>query len=265
MSLFRIVDPPFFCLRLIKYRFSVYTYRANANKRNTKESKHMAVTLTTTKDNAEQYLKVLVYGDAGVGKTVLASTVEDGLIVSAESGLLSLRKFDLPVATVESIDDVTEIFEDLRDRNEGFEDFKWVCLDSITEIGEQVLGFEKTQTKDPRQAYGALIDQMNGLLRGFRDLPMNVYMSCKQRRIEDSNTGAVRYLPMMPGKALGEQIPYLFDEVFCLRTQRTKDGSIARFLQTQDDSSYTAKDRSGELERAEDPDLQAIHDKIFGE
>lgn len=223
----------------------------------------MAIKLTNTRDAARTNgIKVLVYGQAGSGKTSLcATTGGTPIIISAEGGLLSLRASDIPVIEVSSIADVHEAYAFLMSP-EGAH-FDWVCLDSISEIAEVVLNAEKKATKDPRQAYGALTEQMTDLLRAFRDLPgRNVYMSAKQERTKDELSGAVLYGPSMPGQRLGQGLPYLFDEVLCLRIEKDTEGKTVRALQTQPDFQYGAKDRSGALDAFEPPNLAAIAAKI---
>ncbi len=223
----------------------------------------MAIKLTTTREAARSNgVKILTYGQAGAGKTTLcATTGGTPIIISAEGGLLSLRASDIPVIEVSSIADVHEAYAFLMSP-EGAH-FDWVCLDSISEIAEVVLNAEKKATKDPRQAYGALTEQMTDLLRAFRDLPgRNVYMSAKQERTKDELSGAVLYGPSMPGQRLGQGLPYLFDEVLCLRIEKDAEGKTVRALQTQPDFQYGAKDRSGALDAFEPPNLAAIAAKI---
>lgn len=223
----------------------------------------MAIQLTTTKDAAQHGIKVLVHGPAGAGKTVLASTTgEPTVIISAEAGLLSLRHVDIPVINVNSLQDVQDAYSHLSGKDG--ESYSWIALDSISEIAEQVLSYEMKQTKDPRKAYGELSSQMMDLLRAFRDLPKNVYMSCKQVRVEDDD-GRTLYGPMMPGQKLAQQVPYLFDEVFALRVEKDAEGNPTRWLQTSPDIKHTAKDRSGALELFEPADLSAIAAKIRGD
>ena len=226
----------------------------------------MAVKLTSTREAARTNgVKILVYGQAGAGKTRLCATTGGRpIIISAESGLLSLRGTDIPVIEVSSIADVHEAYAYLVSPEGSVYD--WVCLDSISEIAEVVLNFEKKAAKDPRQAYGALTEQMTDLLRAFRDLPgRNVYMSAKMERTKDEHTGAVLFGPSMPGQRLGQGLPYLFDEVLCLRVEKdATTGATVRALQTQPDFQYGAKDRSGALEAYEAPDLGAIAAKIAG-
>lgn len=218
--------------------------------------------IKNTKQAAQHGVKCLVYGQSGAGKTRLCSTVEAPLIISAEAGLLSLRDHDLPYVEVNSMDELREVYSFVTSSKEA-DQFNWIMLDSISEIAEVVLAAEKAKSRDPRKAYGELQDQMTSLMRSFRDLPRNVYMSAKCERVQD-DSGALMFQPSMPGNKLAQQIPYLFDEVFALRVHKNEDGTISRALQTASDGSYTAKDRSGALETYESADLGAIYRKIRG-
>lgn len=225
----------------------------------------MSIRLTTTREAAQiNGLKVCVYGASGAGKTRLcATTGEPTVIISAEAGLLSLRDTDIPVIEVATIGDVHDAYRFIAESDDA-KDFRWVCLDSVSEIAEVVLSAEKKATKDPRQAYGALQEQMTDLLRAFRDLPgRNVYMSAKLDRQKDELTGAMLYQPSMPGQRLGQALPYLFDELFVLRVEKDQEGNPSRWLQTGGDLQYVAKDRSGALDQFEQPDLAAIAAKIL--
>ena len=225
----------------------------------------MAIEFTTTREHAMNGVKCLIYGESGAGKTTLCRTLphDETIIISAESGLLSLRKVEIPVIKVTSMDDVREAYAFLISE-EGAR-FKNVCLDSITEIAEKVLAHEKSVAKDPRQAYGALIDHMTDIIKSFRDLPgRNVFMAAKQARVKDDATGFMLFGPTMPGSKLGPAIPYLFDLVGVLLTHRDEDGEVHRVIQTSGDVQYVAKDRSGELDLHEDPDLSAIFAKMQG-
>lgn len=224
----------------------------------------MGIKITSISEALENNgLKILVHGMAGSGKTVLcATTGKPTLIVSAESGLLSIAGAPDHIKTtvVKTIAELEEVYDYVE---QNIDDFEWVCIDSISEIAEVLLAEEKRISKDPRQAYGNLSDRMLGILRSFRDLPnMNVIMSCKQQLVTDADTNTSRYLPLLPGKSLTNSIAYLFDEVFALRVEKDDDGEDYRTIQTGRDRNYEAKDRSGVLEMFEEPSIRKIAEKI---
>lgn len=225
----------------------------------------MAIQLRSTRDAALDGIKLLVHGPAGAGKTTLcATTGASTLIISAESGLLSLRQHDIPVIEVKSLDQLYEAYAFVASDPQG-QAFEWVCLDSISEIAEVVLNNAKKTAKDPRQAYGALAEQMTDLLRAFRDLPgRNVFFSCKQERTKDEQTGSMLYHPSMPGNMLKQGIAYFFDEVLALRVEQDEEGKPVRWLQTSRDYNFECKDRSGALDMFEPPHLGDIAAKIKG-
>lgn len=241
----------------------------------------MALNFTTAEQaSASNGVKCLVYGPAGAGKTMLTATLPTPILISAESGLLSLRKanlervfgegnpyisYHIPVITISSVDDLTQAYQWCTQSAE-VKGFQSIALDSISEIAEVVLNNAKRQVKDPRQAYGELIEKMEMLIRFFRDIPeKNVYFAAKMEPQKDELTGVVKYMPSMPGSKLGVKLPYFFDEVFRLGINKDQQGNMFRFLQTQPDIQYEAKDRSGALAPMEAPILSAIFAKILGQ
>lgn len=223
----------------------------------------MALVFTNTSAaSLDHGVKMLVYGDAGVGKTMLAATLPTPVILSAESGLLSLRKFNIPVIGITTVEDLQEAYKWATGSAEA-KGFQSIAIDSITEIGEVVLANAKRQVKDPRQAYGELIEKMETVIKLFRDLPQkHVYMSSKMEYNKDETTGISTYGPAMPGAKLAQKMPYLFDFMFRLGINKTTDGSSYRFLQTQPDMKYGAKDRTGALAQIEEPHLGKIILKV---
>lgn len=222
----------------------------------------MAIKLTSTKQ-AGSHVKTMVHGPSGIGKTFLTASISDNVIISAESGLLSVADFDIPVIEVSSVSDCWEALAYVQGSAEA-KNFNCVSLDSITDIAEVMLIEYKKEFNDARQAYGKLADDMGDLIRAFRDLPeKHVYVTAKQQAVVDEYSGLTRYMPTMPGKNLTNGLPYFFDEVLALRIKEEEDGKIWRYLQTAADVQYTAKDRSGKLDVIEKPDLGHIFKKIL--
>jgi len=79
-----------------------------------------------------------------------------------------------------------------------------------------------------------------------------------------TDTGAMICGPMMPGAKVGPQLPYLFDEVFMLGIESPPGQPSYRYLRTQPDFTYDAKDRSGRLDVIEEPNLTKVITKILG-
>ena len=223
----------------------------------------MAIQLKKTGSlSADSGQKILVYGQAGAGKTSLIKTLPNPIVLSAEGGLLSIQDADLPYLEIASMDDLREAWVWLgTDEGRGYES---VALDSISEIAEVCLNAEKKATKDPRQAYGAMQEQMADIIRAFRDLPgRHVLMTAKLEKSQDE-MGRILYAPSMPGNKTGQSLPYFFDEVLALRVERDADGNTQRALMCDSDGLWLAKDRSGKLDAWEAPDLGAIIAKIGG-
>ena len=222
----------------------------------------LAISVKTTGSLSANGVKMLVYGQAGAGKTSLIRTLPDPIVLSAEGGLLSIQDADLPYIEIASMDDLKEAFEWMS-TPEGL-NFKSVALDSISEIAEVVLNHEKKIAKDPRQAYGAMQEQMADIIRAFRDLPgRHVYMSAKLEKSTDE-MGRILYAPSMPGNKTGQSLPYFFDEVLALRVEKDADGNTQRAIMCDSDGLWLAKDRSGKLGAWEAPDLGEIIAKIGG-
>lgn len=223
----------------------------------------MAIKLKSTRGLHAQGVKLLVYGQAGAGKTSLIKTLPSPVVLSAEGGLLSISDADIPFIEINSMATLEEALNWCA--SEEAAGFQSVALDSISEIAEVILGHEKRVAKDPRQAYGAMQDAMAYVIRAFRDLPgKHVYFSAKLEKAQDE-MGRILYAPSMPGNKTGQALPYYFDEVLALRVEKDADGSTQRALMCDSDGLWIAKDRSGKLDAWEAPDLGALIAKIGGE
>lgn len=223
----------------------------------------MAIQLKRTGELASSGVKLLVYGQAGAGKTTLIPTLPNPVVLSAEGGLLSIQDADIPFLEVSSMDELRGAYQWLTESDEA-KQYKSIALDSISEIAEVVLNTEKKISKDPRQAYGAMQEQMADIIRAFRDIPNHhVYMSAKLEKTQDE-MGRVLYAPSMPGNKTGQALPYFFDEVLALRVEKDAEGNTQRALMCDSDGLWLAKDRSGRLEAWEPPHLGEVIKKIGG-
>jgi len=221
----------------------------------------VAINLKSTGNLAGNGVKLLVYGQAGAGKTSLAPTLPNPIVLSAEGGLLSIQDAELPYIEITTMVELQEAYKWLAESAEAAQ-FESVAIDSISEIAEVCLNYEKKVNKDPRAAYGAMQEQMADIIRAFRDLPAkHVLMTAKLEKTQDE-MGRILYAPSMPGNKTGQSLPYFFDEVLALRVEKDADGFAQRALMCDSDGLWLAKDRSGKLESWEAPDLTVIINKI---
>jgi hypothetical protein len=120
-----------------------------------------------TTQRRERYLKLLIYGNYGVGKTTLAGTATDVegmgdvLIINAEAGDLSLAEFEgLDEITVQDFRTLGRINEFLKQhckaRDEG-------DTDKLKQLEAAVRGCEAKDIKEPREYRTVIIDSLTEL------------------------------------------------------------------------------------------------------
>lgn len=207
----------------------------------------MGITITTLDEAiGDSDPKIIIYSDAGVGKTTMAGTLPGRvLILSAEDGLRSLKLFPaserkrISVAEVKDTDDLKDAYSKLQS---GALKFDWVVVDSISEIAEMMLREYKRKDKDPRQSYGKVDDHIVGMLTDFRDLPCGVLFIAKEHVIKRQigETEVDYYNLLLPGQRLTTNVPHLVDNVWRLIAKGEK-----RYIITKNDGRSRAKSRDG--------------------
>lgn len=209
-------------------------------------------------------IKVTITGESGSGKTFQTASLSRPFVISSENGLLSLRNFDIQYVEISSIEELAEV-KQLLITQEVWESFDTLVIDSVTDIAERCLLTLKKSVKDARQAYGQMMDKvMDELLSLCSIKGKDLVCIYKLGRIQDPLTGKVSYSADVPSDKFASKMPYLFDEVFVLKSEIDAEGNVNRYFQTFNDGHYTAKDRSGCLEPYEPADLGAIIRKIKG-
>lgn len=219
----------------------------------------MAIKIQKTSDIVVDAVKTVVFGGPGTGKTRLCATAPNPLIISAESGLLSLAETDCEYIEVRNLAEFDEAYRFMKGSKEA-DQYETCGLDSLSEIAEVLVAELKPQFKDGRQAYMALADRMMPMLRKFRDLKgKHTIFTVKLERVTNEESGITTEEMLMPGRVLGLQIPYMIDELFKLDVDRKGKA----FLQTAPNRMSFCKDRSGALDNPESPDMTAIINKIM--
>ena len=230
----------------------------------------------TTKSFSTDFgVKILIYGPSGAGKTYAASTLQGfkPVIISAESGTLSLRKFDIPMIDiakddsgkpVEMKDRIARLLEVFKFLKLGQHPFDTIYLDSLTEVSQCLMAYLKNKYPDKKDSlpmYGENAEVMMKIIREFRDLKYNVIVTALSS-IDKDDVGRRFSSPDVVGK-VSQNLPQLFDEVFYLHHKQDESGNMVRKFQTVPTEGIASpKDRSGILESFEEIKLGEIINRV---
>ena len=217
--------------------------------------------IKNTSNIETQGINALVYGQSGCGKTYQIQSLEDCLILSAEDGLLSLKGTNIEYIDISSLQDLREAYSFIQKSKDATR-YQTIAIDSISEVAERILQDEKKRLKDARAAYLVMQDSVIDVIRSFRSIKKNIYVTAKIEKIQD-DVGRVMFAPSSPGTKLSNLLPYHFDEVFALKSE-VIEKTTERFFICGNDQNYVAKDRSGILNHIENLSINEIFKKIRG-
>lgn len=213
-------------------------------------------------------VKVLVYGEAGSGKTVFAAGFPgptlyfdfDNKVSSAarfysadNERLSQIEVINLaPQIAKNPIDSfLAEIDKLSKMQRSGEYAYKTVVIDSITTFSAAVLnsivstnpGIKRTMNKQGPQPglqdYGILRREFQKLIPGLLSLDINVVMLGHIATDKDETTGEIVRGVLMDG-SFSQQLPIYFDEVYRAYVEE-KDGKRRFMAQTQSDARFKCR------------------------
>jgi hypothetical protein len=235
----------------------------------------------------EPYLKVLVYGAPGAGKTTLACSghahpkMGKTVVANIEGGMLSVSKTSaLTTDQLRTMAELEELFACIAHRKAGFEDVRTIVIDSGTELQTVLLdeivddaskrgGKARTGPDDVQlQDYGTCTKRMQRLFRQFRDLPCHVIVTALVREVfppatrQRPNPAPVTAHPDFTRKLSNSVMGY-FDHVWYMWREDDK-----HYLLTQDAGIHRGKTRGPNFAAAlgpkvENPNLGVLLDTLI--
>lgn len=205
--------------------------------------------IQNTKDLSQKGVSMIIYGDAGVGKTHLIGTLPEGelLVIDVDGGLETFRGMNVnhDYKEVRSMGDIVEMLDWLKT---GQHKYKHIAIDNLSEL-------EKTMTialMDARgqqfirlKEYGDTAQKMREYVRKYRDLTeqgVNVFFLAWEMplEIESGEDGISTKAAPFLGKKFTLEASGLVDATGRLLIS-PKDGK--RYLSFKGDSRFIAKTR----------------------
>ena len=208
-------------------------------------------------------IKVLLYAHHGFGKTYQCRNFQErygkGLILSGESGLKSVEDVSIDYVPFTSWDGEVDpdqgiysfksIINMIKDEDFRKQNYKWIAIDSITELSEQLVAHlekEHEGNSNGFQMWGDYNRLMLGALKWIRDLPIHVYVTCLAGEEKDAND-VTQYWPLIKGSKISKQVPALFDHVLCgvRGTEKNDQGTpkVKRYVVTDEVAGWHGKVR----------------------
>lgn len=159
-------------------------------------------------------VKMLIFGPPKRGKTRMLSTASETLILSTDSGCLSLDDVDTPVWDATNADEIDEFFAWFTSSNEAAQ-FKTLAIDDLTALAVHYLNrYLESKSSAGNQAHGQkAYGSMAEIVLKFINYiyfkkGLNVIAIAKEER---DDTGIKR--PLFPGRVLPYEIPHKFDTI----------------------------------------------------
>jgi hypothetical protein len=233
------------------------------------------------------YLNAMIYGESGVGKTLLggmAAFVPEMaplLVIDIEGGTHTLSHLDTDqILVVPDPDeqrplrwtDIQKIYNDLYN---GRHPFKTVMVDSGTEaqalnIGH-LLGYDgkvNLAADLPKfEEWNETTTHMRRFFRAFRDLRMNFICTALTYESPDPRTAKADNPRMVirPNftQKLRSEVPAFFDTVLYMYSKINGEANT-RYVQTDKDNYVSAKCRFPGIKRSiKDPTIESLYDMLI--
>jgi nicotinamidase-related amidase len=228
-----------------------------------------------TADEPHPYVKGVLHGDPGSGKTRTAGEFPKPLIIALEPGYTVLKQLpnadDIKIVhIVDKMDAEGKLERSVLQQvwdvylwlKAGEHDRETVVIDTGTELHKAILD---AVMRKPRHRsspnvpetddYIEVASKMKALIRYFRDLPMHVIWTCHSKEVKDKQGATTGIKPDLSDKLVNELAGAADFVLFCRVIEQpvpeAEGGGTRTWYtgQTQPINGVTAKDRSDRLRK----------------
>jgi hypothetical protein len=213
-----------------------------------------------TNDATSKFENTLIYGLAGSGKTPIAATAPDTIIIASEPGLKSLSYLKLPYIIAPTYEQANDALKWCQQSNE-VKKFRNIFYDSASALSENILFAEKKRSSDARKYSPETYSKTMEIVKGFQNIrDKNVIMTCRAIMIDG------KAVPFAAVPKLGPAFPYDFDNVFYItrHTDPNTGNEYSALRCRANDACEVARNRGGRLSLWEPADLTHIFNKSNG-
>ncbi len=174
----------------------------------------------------KKHLKVMVFGQAGSGKTTFALTAPNAAVIDTERGtdMYAGRDGIAPFGVLRA-NTIAAIKDAIKFLKTGKHDYQTVILDSITPAYDVLVSaVEASAGKMTYREWGVVKRRMNELYNMLLDLPMHVIVTARESTEYETVNGEMKKVGT---KHDGDKsLPYAFD--FILQMNRDKSGTVIK-------------------------------------
>jgi phage nucleotide-binding protein len=212
---------------------------------------------------------ILLYGDAGRGKTWLAASISEVkdfgpvLLIDVEGGSSAIaRDFkDVDVIQIEKHEQFQQVFDWLLS---GETKYKTVIVDTIGVVMDRAEKFfgEKPENKGNKFGkWGDLKNWANDVFRAFHTAPFVSIVIAHALDDKDENSGAIKTTAMLPG-SFKSTLPSIPDIVGYMTIEVSEDGKPQRVLVVGQSDRLVTKNRFGLPAKIYNPSMKSIMETI---
>lgn len=200
--------------------------------------------LTYTDDVSMQFMRALVYGPTGSGKTRFALTWPKPFVIDLDKGLLTGHHLHVPSKKIFPPKDrrdrqrvyqtIVDILVEAQGRSGPFAeggplvDRETIILDGYTALADALMkeilitdGLNFLDEKPQYDHWNALANRLESITQLTTDLPFNFVATCGNKQDKDETTGAWIGLPDIIG-GYRNDIGYRFDEFYYFEPRRAR-------------------------------------------